>query len=204
VALSEWNYIAEGSAQQTSYINGIHGLMVMGEALKNKFGMAARWDLANAWNNGNDMGLFNIGDEPGVAKWNARASYYYMYYFQKTVGDRLVESTVTGNLAVKSYASTYTSGQVALSLINISSSAQVVSVNFQNFTPTGRYYWYLLTGGTDNGLFSKNVIVNGFGAANGSGGPSGYASLPAWSAGLSDGLKVVLPPYGVINMMFDK
>lgn len=204
VALSEWNIFAEGSAQQTSYINGIHGLMVMGEALKNKFGMAARWDLANGWNDGNDMGLFNIGDEPGVSKWNARASYYYMYYFQKTAGDRLVESTITGNTAVKSYASTYSTGEAAVTLVNTSSSLQIVTVNFQNFAPTGRYYWYVLTGGTDNGVFSKNVLVNGSGSSIGSGGPADYQTLNAWSSGVSSGVKISLPAFGVASMMFDK
>jgi len=55
----------------TSYIAGMHATMVLGELLKNQFGMASRWDLANGWNSGDDMGMFNAGDEPdGVSKWN--------------------------------------------------------------------------------------------------------------------------------------
>jgi len=83
IALTEWNIFAEGSKQQTSYIAGMHAAIVLGEMIKNKYGMACRWDLANGYENGNDHGLFNKGDEPGVPKWNPRPAYYYLYYFQK-------------------------------------------------------------------------------------------------------------------------
>ncbi|MEO7044540.1 MAG: alpha-L-arabinofuranosidase, partial [Ferruginibacter sp.] len=177
VALTEYNIFAEGSAQEISNINGLHAVMVIGEGLKNKFGMAARWDLANAWNNGNDMGLFNIGDETGVPKWNARAPYYYMYYLQKTMGDRFVNSTVTGSVNIKSYASTYSTGQVAVTLINTSATALTVGCNFLNFIAGNNFYWYSLNGGTDNGNFSKNVFVNGVGSSVNSGGPANYNTL---------------------------
>lgn len=49
--------------------------------IKNQFGEASRWDIANAWSNGDDMGLYNIGDEPGAVKWNPRAAFFYLYYF---------------------------------------------------------------------------------------------------------------------------
>ncbi|MFT3682653.1 MAG: alpha-L-arabinofuranosidase [Ferruginibacter sp.] len=204
VALTEWNIFAEGSAQQTSYINGIHGLLVMAEAIKNKFGMAARWDLANGWNNGNDMGLFNIGDEPGVTKWNARPSYYYMYYFQRTAGDRMVEATVTGNVNLKAYASSYNSGQQSITLVNIGNTALTTTVNYKNFNPGSRFYWYTLTGGTDNGEFSKNVSVNGKGSAINAGGPSDFSSLNAYSAQASGGIKITVPARAVVNLMIDK
>jgi hypothetical protein len=64
VILGEYNITSTGSKQQVSHINGLHAVMILGEALKNKFGMTARWDLANGWNNGDDHGLFNNGDEP--------------------------------------------------------------------------------------------------------------------------------------------
>ena len=91
ITLTECNIFSTGSRQQVSNINGLHGVMVVGEALKNKLGMTARWDLANGWDDGNDHGMFNIGDEPdGVPKWNPRPVYYYMYFFNKMLGDRLV------------------------------------------------------------------------------------------------------------------
>ena len=91
IALTEWNITSQGSMQQVSYINGMHAAILLGEALKNKYGETSRWDFANGWSNGNDHGLFNIGDEPDVPKWNPRPAFYYMYYFQKTIGRQDVE-----------------------------------------------------------------------------------------------------------------
>src|SRR6185436_12614216 len=51
VALDEWNITSEGSMQQVSFINGIHATILLGEAIKNKYGQTSRWDLANGWSN---------------------------------------------------------------------------------------------------------------------------------------------------------
>jgi hypothetical protein len=98
LALTEWNIFAEKSKQQVSYINGMHAAILLGELIKNKYGMASRWDLVNGWNNGNDHGIFNGGDEPGgIPKWNPRATFYYMYYFQRCFGDHMIASSVNGS-----------------------------------------------------------------------------------------------------------
>ena len=75
VAMDEWNMFAVGSKQQVSNISGLFACTVLGEAIKNKYGLAARWDLFNGWGNGDDHGLFSAGDEPGVARWSPRPSF---------------------------------------------------------------------------------------------------------------------------------
>lgn len=202
IILSEWNMWAQDSMQQVSNTSGTFAVLVQAEALKNKFGLAARWDLVNGWSNGNDMGLFSAGDEPNIAQWTPRPSFYYMYYFQKSIGDRLVSSTVSGNNYVKAYASTYNSGQASVALLNTSGTAQIVQVNFKNVRMGSRYYWYSLAGGTDNGDFSRKVIVNGSGPIV-AGGPSNYATLSAFSALTSGGIKVSIPAWGAVFVMVD-
>ncbi|MFL5786786.1 MAG: alpha-L-arabinofuranosidase, partial [Flavisolibacter sp.] len=155
IALTEWNITSQGSMQQVSFISGIHSVLLLGEALKNKYGETSRWDLANGWNNGNDMGLFNIGDEPGVSKWNPRPSFYYMYYFNQYIGDRLLNTTITGSTGIQAYASSFSSGEKGIILVNKGTSVQGVNIQFQNFKPGNRFYWYTLSGGTDNGEFSQ-------------------------------------------------
>ena len=204
IALNEWNITSQGSMQQVSFVNGIHSAILLGESLKNKYGMTARWDLANGWSNGNDHGLFNNGDEPGVVKWNPRPSFYYMYYFQKMLGDRLLTSSVTGN-NVLSYASSFSSGEKGIILVNKGNASQIALVSLENATPGQRFYWYLLTGGTDNGEFSRKVFVNGRGPAEPSGGPSAdYSILKPYSAMTSGGIKVSLPPRSVAYLVIDK
>ena len=203
VALTEYNITSQGSKQQVSFVNGMHAAILLGESIKNKYGMAARWDLANGYSTGNDHGLFNIGDEPGVAKWNPRPAFYYMYYFQKYMGDRMLKSTVTGSIL--SYASSFTSGEKGVILFNKSNTAEIVNVTLQNATAGTRFYWHTLTGGTDNGEFSLKVYVNGQGPTEPTGGPSAtYTTIKASSATTSGGINVSLPARSAVYLVIDK
>jgi hypothetical protein len=205
IALNEWNIFSEGSMQQVSYINGMHATILLGEAIKHKYGMTSRWDFANGWDGGNDHGLFNIGDEPGgISKWNPRPAFYYMYYFQKMMGDRLLSTSVTGT-AVLAYASSFTSGEKGLILVNKGSSTENVLVTLENAKPGARFYWYIATGGTDNGEFSRKVFVNGKGSTEATGGPANeYTTLKANSAVTTNGIKVSMPAKSVVYLVIDK
>ncbi|WP_259071674.1 alpha-L-arabinofuranosidase [Mucilaginibacter sp. X4EP1] len=205
VAMDEWNIQATGSDQNVSNIAGLHAAMNLGEILKNQISMASRWDLANGWGNGDDQGMFNIGDEPGgAAKWSARPAYYYMYFFQKYIGDRVVASSVTGSSDIVSYGSSYTSGQAGVILVNQGSSNHAVVVTFKNFLAGSNYYYYVLNGGTDAVPFSRQVQVNGSGPSGVSGGPAGFATMAPLSASISGGINVVVPAYGAVFLVADK
>jgi hypothetical protein len=204
VILGEWNIFSVGSKQQVSHINGMHAVMVLGETLKNKFGMTARWDLANGWDNGNDHGMFNIGDEPdGVPKWNPRPAFYHMYFFQKFLGDRLV-SSVSSSSDIISYASSFSSGETAVTLINKSASFYQVEVVIRNFRKGNNYFWYTLTGGGDNGEFSRKTIVNEAGPSGAAGGPANYKSLNPYISPAAGGIKVSMPARSIIVLAVDK
>jgi hypothetical protein len=62
-----------------------------------------------------------------------------------------------------------------------------------NFKTGDRYYYYLLTGGTDNGEFSRKVYVNGKTTTLEGGGPSDYATLKPFSSAISGDIKMELP-----------
>lgn len=203
IALDEWNMWAKDSKQQVSNVSGLFSVIIQGEAIKNKFGMAARWDLMNGWENGNDHGLFSTG-EPGVNKWTMRPSFYYMYFFQKTLGDRMVGSMVTGNSSIKAYGSTYSTGQAGVTMVNGSAIPQTVEVIMKNMRIGGRYYWYSLEGENDNGEFSRKVKINGSGTSNLAGGPTDYVTLKAKSAITTNGMRVTIPAWGSLCMLIDK
>lgn len=204
IVLDEWNMWAQDSKQQVSNASGVFAVLVLGEALKNKYGLAARWDLLNGWSNGNDHGLFSAGDEPGIAKWSPRPSFYYMHFFQRCLGDRLVSTTTVGTANIKAYASTFSSGQAGVTLVNTSSTSLDVEVKMKNFVTGSRFYWYSLEGGTDNGEFSRKVLVNGSGTTSDAGGPSDYATLKARSAVTTTGIKITVPARGTVFMVVDK
>ncbi|MFW5877917.1 MAG: alpha-L-arabinofuranosidase, partial [bacterium] len=131
VAMTEWNIFAMGSMQQVSYINGMLAALTLGEYVKNDYGLATRWDLTNGWSNGNDHGTFSVGGEPGVDPYNPRAVFFYMYYFQKYFGDRMVPASVTGNNDVVAHASVFSSGETGLVVVNKSRTSEVLKVNPQ-------------------------------------------------------------------------
>jgi hypothetical protein len=204
IALTEFNIFSTGSKQQVSNVNGLHAVMVIGEALKNKIGLTSRWDLANGWDNGNDHGMFNIGDEPdGVPKWNPRPVYYYLYFFNKMLGDRLVSSTSQSS-SVTSYASSFSSGEAAVALINKSSAAVTVQVVMKNFKPGTSFYYYRLNGGTDNGEFSRHVFVNGIDSSFASGGPAVYKTIKPYRTPTADGITVAIPARGAVYVVIEK
>ncbi len=208
INMDEWNMWAKDSKQQVSNISGAFAIIVQAEAIKNNYGMAARWDLVNGWDNGNDHGLFSSG-EPGVAQWEPRPSFYYMYYFQKLIGDRMVASTVSlgsGNAPsyIKAYSSTYSSGQVNTTLINTSGSPENVEVKIKNFNKGDKYYWYTFEGSTDNGQFSRKVLINGLTTAGIAGGPSEYVTIKAKAASTVNGIKVSVPAWGAVMLVVDK
>lgn len=207
VALTEWNIFAVGSQQMVSQVAGMHAVMVLGELMKNKFGMASRWDLANAWENGNDHGLFSQGEAAsGEAKWAPRPAFYYLYYFQKFLGDRYINAQVSdsNNSNVNAYASTFSSGQVSLTLVNKGTSAKNVKLAFKNFNAGNRFYWYVLTGETGSTTFSRKVFVNGEGPSGAVGGPADYTAVKAYGASAEKGVMVTLPPLSVVCMVVDK
>jgi hypothetical protein len=204
IALTEWNIFATGSKQMISYINGMHSTIVLGELLRNKYGMASRWDLMNNYDNGDDHGMFSAGNEPNIPKWNPRPAFYYMYYFQKYFGDTMIQSTVTGSSDVLAYGSSFSSGESSVVIVNKGTSTKVSEVSILSHGVGERYYYYTLTGGTDNGEFSLKVNVNGTGPSFSAGGPSGYKTIKAMSSETTGGLKLNLPARSVTYILVEK
>jgi hypothetical protein len=204
VAMTEWNIQATGSKQNTSYVAGMHAALTLGSFIKSQYGEASRWDLANGYAGGDDMGMFNIGDEPGAPLWNPRPAFYYMYYFEKCFGDRMVADSlkrVNGDLTT--YSSTFSSGQAGTVVVNSGVINHVLSIDFQRFPAGSRYHWYVLTGGADNAPFSSQVYVNGVGPATATGGPLNYASIKPYGATLSGTIKIAVPAMSVIYLVAD-
>jgi hypothetical protein len=206
IAMTEWNLFASGSKQNVSHVAGMHAVIALSELIKNGYGASLRWDLANGWSGGDDHGFFSLADEPGVAKWNPRPAFFHMYYFQKYTGDRMLASSVAGTNEIISIASSFTSGQKGVILVNKSTSVKTVETKFEYFTPGNRFYYFLLNGDNDNGEFSRKVFVNGQGPDNGiAGGPAGkYETIKMYATSAANGIRVTLPPRSVVFMVVDK
>lgn len=203
IALTEWNIFAEGSKQQVSHVNGIFSAMLLGEAIKNKYAMAVRWDLANGWNNGNDHGIFSMGDEPNsIPKWNPRPAFFYMYFFQRYFGDHMVKA-VSGNENIVAYASSFTSGEAGIVLVNKGTTEQTVAFDISNFGYGDRFYYHTLTGSNDNGDFSLKVNVNSFPPTYSAGGPLNFESIKAKGTLVGSGMRITAPARSVTYVLVE-
>lgn len=203
LVLDEWNIFSTGSKQQVSHVNGMHAVLVLGEAMKQQLGLTARWDIANGWDNGNDHGMFSQGEAAsGETKWLPRPAFYQMYFFQKTAGDRLIESThsIPGTMV---YATSFSSGETALAIVNTSTASYTTKIDIKNFIKGDKYYWYTLTGDNDNGEFSRKVIVNGNNPEGIAGGPAAYSTLAARSAPAGSDIKIEVPARATVFIVVD-
>ncbi len=194
VALTEYNIWALGSMQQVSHINGMHAVLVTGETMKQGYGAACRWDLANGWSDGNDHGMFSFGSEPNVAIYAPRPAFYHLYYMQKYTGDVLLGSTQTGGSGIIVIPTAFKSGQACATILNTASYDKVIRLNIKNFKFGDRYYTYTLTG-TPGETFSRKVFVNGTGNTLVAGGPDNYETINALSSLIADEIKIKLPAY---------
>ncbi len=124
------------------------------------------------------------------------------------MGDRMVSTLMGGTggalAPMTTYASTYSSGQMNVTVINPSPNPQTIEVKTKNFNVGNRFYWYSLAGGNDNGEFSRKVLVNGSAPKGVAGGPSDYATIKALSASTANGIKVTVPAWGSVFVMIDK
>lgn len=193
VALTEYNIFAVNSFQPVSHANGLHAVLVTGEALKNGYGAALRWDLANSWSNGNDHGMFSYGEEPGVETYAPRPAFYHLYFMRRFTGDVLLNSTQRGDTSVVIYPTAFSSGQAAVTIVNRGRDDEVARLNIRDFKFGNRYYTYTLTG-EEGADFSRKVYVNGTGNSLVAGGPLNYAEIPANSSLIGDEIRIKLPP----------
>jgi len=82
-------------------------------------------------------------------------------------------------------------------LVNTDTVNKAISISFNEKKIKGKFYGYTLTGGNDNGLFSKKVIINNVEPVLPAGGPDNFQSIKAWSATFAGEIKITLPAMAV-------
>ena len=155
ITLTEYN-IGLGSQYGHTFINGMQATILICEMLKNNYGMAARWLLSSG-----EDGMFSGGSNINYLH-HPRPDFYYLTYLQKYFGDHVI-STNSSNSNVLCYASKFSSGETAVIIVNKGTSEQTVNVDMSTIGVGEKYYIYSFKGGTDNGEFSENVYINGYG-----------------------------------------
>ncbi|MBP1656171.1 MAG: alpha-L-arabinofuranosidase-like protein [Bacteroidetes bacterium] len=190
IALTEYNMGSSNATAEGSFIKGMHAVVQFCELARQKFGLSARWLVAN-WQ---ADGMFYNGSTSGIPAWNPRPEFYYAHFAQRFMGDHMVTATVPGSQVISACASTFASGHLAVIVVNKGVGTYVMSLVPNTYAFGDRYYVYSLKGGTDNGSFSQEVYVNDDGPSAPSWGPpiESLDSLKAY-AYPTDGTQIKVP-----------
>lgn len=157
IALTEWNINAE-KERRVSSINGIQSVLVFNELNRNNYGMSCRWLLVN-WD---DDGMYYKGNSATIPTYSPRPDFFYDYYLNKFTGDHMVNSE-SEKADIVSYAYSFSSGQLALMIVNKGNSEELVRVLPDDFGVNDMYYVYSVKGEMQNGDladFPSAVSVN--------------------------------------------
>ena len=198
VALTEYNMGLDASADQaTSYINGMQATLLISEMIKNNYGLGARWLLVSG-----ETTIFYGGSDENLL-YHPHTEFYYLHYLPKFYGDHVISGS-SSNSDVLCYASRYSSGEIGMVVVNKGSVDQVVNISPDSIGVGQNYYIYSFTGGTDNGDFSQNVYVNGYGPNTNQWGPFNELSdIPADSYPIEDEIKFASPARSVQMVMIE-
>lgn len=204
VALTEWNIRYEGQQQTVACVNGMHAALTTKHIIENNYAQASRWNMVWRYNDGSSLGLFAADRDnalEGLDPWSPRAPFFYLYYFNRVLGDLAVQSHVDGSNKVETLASVFSSGHMGITMINKGDQAETALVNMANFNAGERYYYYTLSG--DGGIMSRKVLINGQETGSSGGGPENYDEIPAYSGLVNDTIKLNLPPYSATYMLIE-
>jgi hypothetical protein len=203
IALTEWNMSATAEAH-TSILNGIQAVILFSELIKNHYGMSARWLIAN-WE---ADGMFYKGSNSSIPLWNPRPAFFFIYYLQKFYGDYMI-STASDDRNIVAYASTFSSGEVAVIIVNKGTSEQIVNIKPESFGSGENFYLYSLAGeiiGAEDDRFPQGVNVNGYGPDTGAGtwGPvDELEDIKAYAYNIGDEIKLTSPGHSVQFVLID-
>ncbi|MBN2029647.1 T9SS type A sorting domain-containing protein [bacterium] len=197
LALTEYNMGGGNLATSASYVNGMQAVVLINEMIKNDFGLGARWLLISG-----EETMFYGGSDPDYLN-HPHPDFYYLTYLQKFCGDHAI-STASSNKNILCYASRFSSGETGVVIVNKGTEEQVIGVDAKSIGVGNKYYIHSFTGGTDNGNFSQNVYINGYGPDTNQWGPyDELFDIPADSYPIENEIKFNSPARSVQMILIE-
>ena len=198
IALTEFNTrsfakMSNGDGvTNVSHCAGLFFSHALGEIIRQGYGMAMMWDIENGYKDGQDHGMFASSKEPNVDWLNPHPSFYHYYYYNKCFGDTYYESHSTSKL-IRIHTSTFSSGEIGIVAINISSEEEVLSLNIKNKS-TGKIAGVFEL--SSDSPSSRKVAINSTVTNKEAGGPQNFLKIKANKIEIRDNnLKLNLKPY---------
>lgn len=193
IAMTEFN--SKTGEREISMANANFITQALAEQIKNGFAASILWSFQNGLDShGGDHGM-TARNSPVLADHSPRPVYYIYYFLHQFMGDKMVWS-YSNDTDVKSYVSSFSSGEEALGLIliNNSSNNKVVEIDSTALGFKHNFYWYEVYANNET---DKKIFVNGQTSNLSEGGPGNYASIPAYFRTVNSNYKFELKPYSV-------
>jgi len=203
IALTEFN--ARGP-YNCSMLNGLFVTQILGEIVKYNYGLSTLW--VSEWNwsaTDNESKGFLAVNDPDQNNYTPRPSYIPYYYYGKCFGDYMVQSTTT-NTAIKSYASTFSSGESGIVLVNTSASTKTVKLNIVNNSGNlvpEKIQWYEFYANTIEPTVAgyKKFYINGATSTTVGGGPVDLNAVKPYETTVSTNSVLTMPAYSVFYVV---
>ena len=185
----------------TSIANGLFVAETLATVIENSFSMSTIW--VNEWNiEGNHSKGLLAQNDSDQSDYTPRPTYTPFYFYNKYFGDRMIETTVSGNDQVRAYASTFSSGEIGIVLVNYSSSSKKVSFDFtDNSISADSIYWHSVHADNQN-AGNKKFYVNGQTSSTLGGGPK-LDLVPAFVAEYAQNNYLTLPKFSATYVVLN-
>lgn len=207
IALTEFNTrsnatISENNgATNVSHASGLFFAHVLGEIIRQGYGMAMMWDIHNGYHDGKDHGMFASKKETDVDWLTPHPSFYHYYFYNKIFGDTYFDCESSNN-KIRLHTSTFSTGEIGMVLINTSSSNEIVEINLKNKNTGDTFYYYEITSENPN---SRTLKINDYETYKSAGGPVNYFRLPAYETKKDDNyIKLKIKPFSATYVLISK
>ena len=193
VAMTEYNF--RGGSKEISHVSGLFIAQALGEFIEYDYGMSMIWNMNNGYDDehGGDHGIIAIG-EPGVEDYTPHASFFAYHYYEQYFGDKLVKSSPKKE-NIRTYASTFSSGETGMVMVNLSGEAKSVELQFAGNTRYNNMVWHTVS--SENPT-NRWFAINGNKPSNDKNGPANYEEiLPFYKEITSENPVMHLKPYSI-------
>lgn len=205
IALTEFN---SRGPYNCSMANGLFISEILGEIVENGYGLASLWVSEWNWNAAeNASHSFLSKSDPEQDDYTPRQAYIPFYYYGKCFGDQMIHSSST-NTDIICYASSFSSGEAGLVILNKTSSAKTVKLRItENSENLGlkNIQWYEFYANTIEPSTSgyKKFYINGLTSATSGGGPFPLNQVAPYQSTFNENNILSMPAYSVFYIVAD-
>lgn len=199
IAMTEFN---SRGPYNCTMINGLFISQILGEIIKSGIGYSCIWVSEWSWSDADQesKGMLAVKD-PEQDDYTARQAYVPYYYYSKCFGDSLVSATSTSS-ELNAYASTFSSGETGVVLVNTSASARNVRLRIRNGSQAvtlDKCQWYEFYATTiePTDVGYKKFYINGQTSTTSGGGPADLNTVVPFESTVNANITLTMQPYSV-------